>query len=61
MLNLVEGTQAVITSPENKFEPFTVHYAETFIIPAAAGDCIIEPYGENADSEHMVLLATVRP
>lgn len=37
MLNLVEGTQAVITSPENKFEPFTVHYAETFIIPAAAG------------------------
>lgn len=34
MLNLVEGTAAVIDSPEGEFAPFMVHYAETFIIPA---------------------------
>jgi len=33
VLNLVEGKAAIIESPEGKFEPFTVHYAETFIIP----------------------------
>lgn len=41
MCNLVEGSSAVITSPENHFEPFEVHYAETFILPADAGKCII--------------------
>lgn len=61
MLNLVEGSQAVITSADNKFEPFIVHYAETFIIPAAAGECVIEPIGDGVDEEHIVLLATVRP
>jgi len=33
VLNLVEGKAAIISSPERKFDPFTVHYAETFIIP----------------------------
>lgn len=37
VLNLVEGSFAVIESMKEKFEPFTVHYAETFIIPAAVG------------------------
>lgn len=37
MLNLVEGSQAIIESPKQAFEPFVVHYAETFIIPAAVG------------------------
>lgn len=41
MLNLVEGSEAIIESPENAFEPFTVHYAETFIIPAAVGSYTI--------------------
>lgn len=39
MLNLVEGKEAVIESPEGCFAPFTVHYAETFILPAALGTC----------------------
>ncbi len=34
MLNLVEGQEAVILSEKNDFAPFTVHYAETFIVPA---------------------------
>lgn len=43
MLNLVEGQSAVIESPENSFAPYTVHYAETFIIPANAGNVTIKP------------------
>jgi len=46
MLNLVDGTSAVIESPTGAFEPFTVHYAETFIVPAAAGRYTIRPEAE---------------
>lgn len=35
MLNLVEGEEAIIDSPDHSFAPFIVHYAETVIIPAA--------------------------
>lgn len=45
MLNLVEGSEAMIESTTGKFEPFVVHYAETFIIPAAVGKYTIKPYG----------------
>lgn len=38
--NLVEGSAAVV---EGEFEPFTVHYAETFIVPAAVGAYTIRP------------------
>lgn len=31
--NLVEGKAAIIFSPEEAFEPFEVHYAETFVLP----------------------------
>ena len=43
VLNLVEGDAAVIESPAGTFEPFTVHYAETFIIPASIGSYTIRP------------------
>ena len=46
MLNLVDGTSAVVESPTDAFEPFTVHYAETFIVPAAAGRYTIRPEAE---------------
>lgn len=46
VLNLVEGDEAVVESPAGEFEPFVVHYAETFIIPACVGDYIIRPYGK---------------
>jgi mannose-6-phosphate isomerase class I len=45
VLNLVDGYEAVVESPEGKFEPFTVHYAETFIIPACIGRYTITPVG----------------
>lgn len=46
MLNLVEGSAAVIESPSNAFEPFTVHYAETFILPSDAMEYTVRPEKE---------------
>lgn len=43
VLNVIEGDELVVESPTNAFEPFIVHYAETFIIPAAVGDYTIRP------------------
>lgn len=43
MLNLVEGRQIIITCPNATFEPFTVNFAETFIIPAGVKSYIISP------------------
>lgn len=48
VLNLIEGNEAIIESPSGKFEPYIVHYAETFIIPASVGEYTIRPHGENA-------------
>lgn len=43
VLNLVEGEEAVVESPDRAFDPFVVHYAETFIVPAAAGPFTVRP------------------
>lgn len=60
MLNLVEGEEAIIESPENKFEPYIVHYAETFIIPANVGEYTIRPYGNSEGKEIATIKAFVR-
>lgn len=46
VLNLVEGTAAVVESPDGAFSPFEVHYAETFIIPAGLKNYTIRPMGK---------------
>ena len=56
VLNLVEGEEAEVVSPTGSFENFTVHYGETFIIPANVGDYIIRPT-EKTQGEH---LATIK-
>jgi mannose-6-phosphate isomerase class I len=43
VLNLVEGEEAIVDSPTAAFEPFPVHYAETFIVPANVGRYRIRP------------------
>ena len=43
ILNLVEGKEAIVESPEAAFEPFHVHYAETFIVPASVEKYTIRP------------------
>lgn len=47
MLNLIEGQKAYIESLDGSFEPFEVHYAETFIVPASVkGYRIVNPTGD---------------
>lgn len=58
VLNLVQGESAVIESPTGAFEPFEVHYAETFIVPAAVGPYTIRPL--NPEAEAATLKAFVR-
>jgi mannose-6-phosphate isomerase class I len=60
VLNLVEGREAIIESPDGAFEPFVVHYAETFIVPAAVGAYTIRPHGEGIGTECATLKAFVR-
>jgi mannose-6-phosphate isomerase class I len=52
MLNLTSGKAAWIESPSQKFAPFLVRYAETFLIPAAAGDYTVTPF----DCEEIFLI-----
>lgn len=60
VLNLVEGEEAEIISPDNSFEPFVVHYAETFILPADAGDYIIRPTKKTKGKKLATIKAYVR-
>ena len=60
ILNLVQGDEATVESPEGKFEPFVVHYAETFIVPAAVGAYTIRPSGAAIGSECATIKAFVR-
>lgn len=60
VLNLVEGEEAVVESPTGAFEPFVVHYAETFIIPASVGEYRITPCGEAVGKECGTIKAYVR-
>ncbi len=55
VLNLVEGNTAIVESPTGAFPPLTVHYAETFIVPAAVGPYTIRP----AETAHQPL-ATIK-
>jgi len=60
VLNLVEGEEAMVESPDGQFEPFLVHYAETFIIPAAVGRYTIRPHGAADGRECATMKAFVR-
>ncbi|MGL4860333.1 MAG: class I mannose-6-phosphate isomerase [Enterobacteriaceae bacterium] len=60
VLNLVEGHEAIIDSPDGAFEPFIVHYAETFIIPASVGAYRIAPYGASEGQKLATIKAWVR-
>jgi mannose-6-phosphate isomerase class I len=59
VLNLVQGEAAVVESPTAAFEPMVVHYAETFIVPAAVGPYTIRPLAA-AEREHATIKAFVR-
>lgn len=60
ILNLIEGREAIVESPSGAFEPFIVHYAETFIVPAAVGEYTVTPHGESIGKECATMKASVR-
>lgn len=59
VLNLVEGREAIVESPDGAFEPFVVHYAETFIVPAIVGAYTVTPYGDGAGTACATMKAFV--
>jgi mannose-6-phosphate isomerase class I len=60
VLNLVEGEEAMVESPSGAFEPFIIHYAETFIVPAAVGQYTVRPHGVSVGRECATVKAFVR-
>ncbi|PPA31835.1 mannose-6-phosphate isomerase [Aeromonas jandaei] len=60
VLNLIEGREATVESPDNAFTPFVVHYAETFIVPASVGRYRIRPSGESEGATIATIKAYVR-
>jgi mannose-6-phosphate isomerase class I len=60
VIALVEGREIIVESPSDSFDPFIVHYAETFIVPAAVGEYTISPYGESIGQECATVKAFVR-
>lgn len=60
VLNLVQGEEVLVESPTDAFEPFAVHYAETFVIPAAVGPYTIRPVRSGAEGEYATIKAFVR-
>jgi hypothetical protein len=60
VLNLIEGEEAIVESPTGAFEPFVVHYAETFIVPAQVGSYTIRPHGAAQGRQCATIKAFVR-
>ena len=60
VLNLVEGDAAMVESPGGAFDPFVVHYAETFVVPAAVGPYRIRPLEPASEQPVATIKAFVR-
>lgn len=59
VLNLVAGSEAVVSSPFQDFDPWVLHYAETFIVPACVGPYSLSP--ASPGTTMATLKAYVRP
>ena len=57
---LVEGDEILVESPNNAFDPFEVHYAETFIVPAGVGEYTMKPHGTSVGIKCATMLGFVR-
>lgn len=57
---VIKGEELSIESPSQDFEPFIVHYAETFIVPASVKQFIMKPLSKIQSDESGVILAFVR-
>jgi mannose-6-phosphate isomerase class I len=57
---VIEGEEISIECPSRDFEPFTVHYAETFIVPAQVKNFRMKPSNLLNPNPCAVILAFVR-
>lgn len=60
VLNLVEGDEVEVISPTGAFAPYTIHYAETFIVPAAVGPYVIRRTPRSRSERFATVKAFVR-
>lgn len=60
VLNLCDGEEIIVESPDERFSPLVVHYAETFIIPASVGPYTIRPHGASIGKQCGTIKAFVR-
>lgn len=60
VINVIKGDELIVESPDNQFEPFIVHYAETFIVPACVGKYSIRPHGQSKGNYCGTLKAYIR-
>jgi hypothetical protein len=60
VLNLVAGPAILVEAPDGAFVPRVIHYAETFVVPAAVGKYCLRPVDPQA-GEHAVVRASIRP
>jgi len=60
VLCLIEGEEVVIESPDQEFDPFIVHFAEVFIVPASVGKYSIKPSENSAGKKSALIRAYVR-
>ncbi|MEO6284335.1 MAG: class I mannose-6-phosphate isomerase [Dyadobacter sp.] len=60
VVNLVEGDEVIVESPDGLFEPYVIHYAETFIVPAHVPSYMITPFGMSVGKKCATLKAYVR-
>lgn len=60
VLNLISGNEVIVESPTHAFEPFIVHYAETFIVPASVKEYTISPHGDTEGQTYATIKAFIR-
>jgi hypothetical protein len=60
VVNLFQGEEAIIESPEKAFEPCVIQLAESLVIPAAVGRYTIRPHGPSVGTEIGTTKACVR-
>jgi len=60
VLNLVEGDEVEVVSPTEAFDPFVIHYAETFIVPASVGPYVIRRTPRSESARFATIEASVR-
>ncbi len=60
VLNLVQGDAVIVESPTGEFNPLTINYAETFIVPAVVGAYTIRPLTPHPHQSYATMKAFVR-